>query len=90
MQKHKITGKKIGKTRASINIASELYDLFQAEQENIRVREELVCRPTYTEFFSRMWEAYQESLWKKEAHRKLPSVSNERETTNLSHDSRVA
>jgi hypothetical protein len=86
----KAKGKKVGTGRICINISQELYNLFQAEQEHIRVREELVCRPTYTEFFTRMWEAYQNSLTQKKAHRKLSYVGPERETTNLSDDNRVA
>jgi hypothetical protein len=82
--------KRSGQGRICINISQELYNLFQAFQEYIRVREEFAVRPTYTEFIGRMWEAYQNSLTQKKAHRKLSYVGQERETTNLSDDNRVA
>ena len=88
-----MNAKKIGKgkkERGTFNVSAELFAELQAYQEYVRVSEGLLFRPTYTEIIGRLWKAYQERPQKKEAHRKLPSVSQERETTNLSHDSKVA
>ena len=79
-----------GKARGTLNISPELFAKLQAFQEHVRVSEGLLFRPTYTEVIGRLWDAYQDSLTQKKAHRKLSYVGPERETTNLSDDNRVA
>jgi hypothetical protein len=91
-QMSKVNTKKVGKGkgRGTFNVSAELFAELQAFQEYIRVSEGLLFRPTYTEVIGRLWEAYQNSLTQKKAHRKLSYVGQERETTNLSDDNRVA
>jgi hypothetical protein len=92
-QMSNMNAKKTGKgkkVRGTFNVSAELFEELQAFQEYIRVSEGLLFRPTYTEVIGRLWEAYQNSLTQKKAHRKLSYVGQERETTNLSDDNRVA